>query len=485
MCKETLSKEEVLKYFEAISNIPRKSGNEKQISDYFVNIAKNKGLKVFQDDYYNVIIKIPATKGLEDAPTVILQGHLDMVCEKNKGVEHDFNKDPLKLKVEGDMLYATDTTLGADDGIALVYALALMDKGNVSHPNIEILLTTEEETSMNGINVVDEKLLDGKILINIDSEEEGKLLVSSAGGIDIDIIIPIKWEELNENMNAYKVNIKGLNGGHSGMAIDKGRANSNKLMGRMLRYLENKGISYHLHNACGGSKVNAIPREAEVIILSNEKEEVIKNDLKEIETVFKKEFKVADKNIHVDVAKLDEKIRKVFSKETLNKLIQAIMLIPNGIETMSMDIEGLVESSNNIGIIRSDNENIYIESEIRSAVGSLKWNLVEKIKVLCELLNCNVETKLEYLEWTYDPNSRIRELCKDVYKENFGEYPEIIACHAGIECSILINKIPSLDAISIGPNTYEVHNPDEHVSISSVIRTWDYLRNILKEMKRY
>lgn len=223
---ESLSKNPVLNYFKEISNIPRGSGNEKEISDYFVSFAKKRNLEVIQDKTLNVIIKKPATLGFEDAPTVILQGHVDMVCEKNKGIEHDFEKDPLKLRIIDDMIYATDTTLGADNGIALAYALALMDSKDIPHPNLEILLTTEEESTMNGAASLDGSLFGGKILINLDSEEEGKLLVSSAGGIDIEQVLPIEWKEIYGEYTCLNIHIKGLKGGHSGMAIDKGRGNS-------------------------------------------------------------------------------------------------------------------------------------------------------------------------------------------------------------------------------------------------------------------
>lgn len=482
---ESLSENTVLNYFKEISSIPRGSGNEKGISDYFVKFAKKRNLEVVQDETLNVIIKKTATLGFEDAPTVILQGHVDMVCEKNKGIEHNFEKDPLKLRIIDDMIYATDTTLGADNGIALAYALALMDSKDIPHPNLEILLTTEEESTMNGAISVDGSLFEGKILINLDSEEEGKLLVSSAGGIDIEQVLPIDWKEISGRYTCLNIHIKGLKGGHSGMAIDKGRGNSNKIMGRLLEGLKNK-FNYFIAEINGGSKVNAIPRESEVKVLINSN---LENDfIAEINTwekVFKSEFRTADSNLYIYIEKIDDFSNKVFSKKTMDKLIDTILLIPNGVNTMSMDIEGLVESSNNLGLVYNDNKNVLFQSEIRSSVKSLKSNILIQAKTVAKLLNCEFNTYIEYPEWVYNPNSRIRELCIKTYKEKYGKEPEIIACHAGIESSVLIDKIPGLDAISIGPNMYEVHNPSEHVSISSTLRTWEFLLEILKNIKEY
>ncbi|BDR79228.1 aminoacyl-histidine dipeptidase [Clostridium tetani] len=482
---ESLSKNPVLNYFKEISNIPRGSGNEKEISDYFVAFAKKRDLEVIQDETLNVIIKKPATLGFEDVPTVILQGHVDMVCEKNKGIEHDFEKDPLKLRIIDDMIYATDTTLGADNGIALAYALALMDSKNIPHPNLEILLTTEEESTMNGAASLDGSLFEGKILINLDSEEEGKLLVSSAGGIDVEQVLPIKWKEIYEEYTCLNIHIKGLKGGHSGMAIDKGRGNSNKIMGRLLAGLNNK-FSYFVTEINGGSKVNAIPRESEVkLLISPDMENDFIVEINTWEKVFKSEFRIADPDLRIYVEKVKDFSNKGFSKETTDKLIDTLILIPNGVNTMSMDIEGLVESSNNLGLVYNDDKNIFFQSEIRSAVKSLRSSILNQMKTIAKLLDCEFNTYIEYPEWVYNPDSRIRELCIKTYKERYGKEPEIIACHAGIESSILIDKILGLDAISIGPDMYEVHNPSEHVSISSTLRTWDFLLEILANIKNY
>lgn len=479
---DDLDKNLVLKYFKEISSIPRGSGNEKALSNYLVNFAKERGFQIFQDKALNVIIKKPATKGYENAPTVILQGHIDMVCEKNKGIEHDFEKDPLKLRVVNDMIYATDTTLGADNGVAVAYALALMDSNDISHPSLEILLTTEEETTMFGIESVEGNLFQGKILINLDSEEEGKLLVSSAGGIDTEQILPINWDRVEKGLEAYTISIKGLKGGHSGLAIDKGRGNANKLMGRLLKELMDE-FKYFIGDINGGAKVNAIPREAEAtVVIKPDMIEIFRKKIDEWNNIFKMELRVSDGDVYINFDKNKNNVDKVFSKETMEKAIQSLILIPNGVQTMSMDIPGLVESSTNLGIVHTKGDEISFQSEIRSALKTLKFNVLNQSQIIANLTGSKFLTHLDYAEWPYDPNSKIRSLCMDIYKEKHGSEPEIIAAHCGIECSFLIEKIPGLDAISIGPNTYDVHTPNEHVSISSILRTWDYLLEILKKL---
>lgn len=473
----------VFYYFEEISQIPRGSGNEKGISDYLVSFAEGKKLKVIQDDALNVIIKKPATKGYENAPGVIIQGHMDMVCEKNKNTKHDFEKDPLNLRVIDDMLYATDTTLGADNGIAIAYGLALLASDNIPHPALEVLITVEEETGLNGAAAIDEKNIDGKYLINIDSEEEGKLLVSCSGGARTTQSLPIVWENAKEGLISYGISISGLKGGHSGMEIHKGRGNSNKLMGRILNDL-NSHFEYDIKEINGGSKMNAIPREADaIILLSTNDVTKLENKINEYNKTFKNEFRASDPEVNVSIEKIDYHYVEVFSKETKDKSIASLVLIPNGVQTMSMEIPGLVESSTNLGVVTTTNSEISFESAARSSVRSLKASIISVGKKIAEVTGSNFEVSSDYPEWEYNPVSELRKIFEKVYEENYGAKPEIIAIHAGVECGLFSEKIPGLDMISFGPNTYDVHTPDEHVSISSVQRTWDYLLAVLKEIK--
>lgn len=478
-----LIKHPVFYFFNEISAIPRESGNEKKISDYLVSFAKERSLEVIQDEALNVIIKKPAAKGYEHAPAIILQGHMDMVCELNKGTVHDFEKDPLQLRIVEDMLYANGTTLGADNGIAVAYALALLDAHDIAHPSLEVVITTEEETTMGGAIAVSPAHFEGKIFINLDTEEDGKLLVSSAGGVKSVLRIPVDWESSSDNSETYSLSIGGLRGGHSGMEIDKERGNANKLLGRVLYDLQHE-LPYSLSSISGGLKSNAIPRESEAI-LSVEPSKVgkLENKIREWNEIVKNELQAADPSVYVKINKFSSD-EKCFTKETTERIVQAIMLTPNGVQSMSMNIEGLVESSTNLGVITTTESEIVFQNEIRSSVKSLKEKIVSQVHILAQVVGGRVETKGNYPEWAYNADSKIRELCKKVYKEKYGEEAEIIAIHAGIECGIFLEKISGLDAISLGPDMYDVHTPDEHLSIPSTIKTWEYLLAVLKEANK-
>lgn len=472
----------VFKFFEELTEIPRCSGNEKQVSDYLVNFAKERNLEVIQDKALNVIIKKPATPGYEKAPTVILQGHMDMVCEKNKGIMHDFEKDPIKLRIIDDMIYATDTTLGADNAIAIAYALALLDSNDISHPSLEALITTSEETNMGGAMALDGNNLKGRLLINIDSEEEGKLLVSSAGGTKAKIVLPITWEAAKNGLEACRISIGGLNGGHSGMEINKGRGNASKIIGRFLNDIKNE-VSLYINEINGGAKSNAITREVDVVALvSHDDMNKLQSKSIEWEAIFKNELRATDPDIFIKIENEAVKIEKVFSQETINKLIACLVLVPNGIQSMSMEIEGLVESSTNLGVVQTAGDNIYFINEIRSSVRTLKKNISNTVQLLAETLGAEFRIESDYPAWEYNPNSAMRELFKRVYKDMYNQEAEIIAIHAGLECGVLIDKLPGLDAISLGPNIFDVHSPKEHFSISSAKKVWEYLLGTLKQM---
>ncbi|SHE66331.1 aminoacyl-histidine dipeptidase [Clostridium fallax] len=480
-----LEPKNVFKYFEEISKIPRESGNEKGISDYLVNFAKSRGLEVIQDDMLNVIIKKPGTKGYEASPTVIIQGHMDMVCEKNSDVIHDFKKDPLKLRVEEDYIYASGTTLGGDDGIAIAYGLALLDSKNINHPPIEFVATADEEMDMRGIVALDAKNLTGQILLNLDSEEEGKLLVSSAGGVRVKISLKIKWEKSDDKSIPIKISISGLKGGHSGMEIHKQRANSDKLLGRILNDLLSN-IDYKIVKINGGDRDNAIPREGEVILSIDKNDfQLCKNIIDKWKKTFYNEFKEIDSNIDINLNKERFKIEKVFSKDTTKKAIQALLLIPSGVNTMSSDIEGLVESSTNLGMVKTTDSEVEYISAIRSSIDSLKEDIACRLKVISQLINADYSESSEYPGWQYDKDSKLRVLCEKIYEDITGEKPEILALHAGLECGFFKEKFKDryIDIISFGPDIYDVHTPDEHISISSVKNQWEYLIKILENIK--
>lgn len=473
----------VFHYFEEISKIPHGSGNEKAISDYLVDFAKQHGLEVIQDPAMNIIIKKGPSLGYENAPTVIIQGHMDMVCEKNKDTVHDFEKDPLQLRVIEDMLYATNTTLGADNGIAIAYALAILAANDIPHPPLEVLVTVEEETGMGGAMTIDPSHLKGSILINIDSEEEGHLLVSCAGGVRTKHILSIAWEDVKAGTDTYGIRIRGLKGGHSGMEIDKGRGNANKLMGRILNDFSTV-CQFQMIDINGGSKMNAIPRECDALLsVSQEDEQALKTKIEEWNQLLKNELRVSDPDVVVKLDRVDDEIKKVFSKDTTHKVIASLVLIPNGVQTMSMDIQGLVESSTNLGVVTTDQDMVRFESAIRSSVRSLKYKILNEAKMVAKILDCELKADSDYPEWSYNPDSKIRPLFQKVYEEKYGEEAKIIAIHAGVECGLFKEKMEHLDMISFGPNMYDVHTPNEHLSISSTERTWDYLLSVLKEIK--
>lgn len=472
----------VFDFFEKISDIPRGSGNEKAISDYLLKFGKELGLETIQDEALNIIIKKPASKGYENAPTVIIQGHMDMVCEKNNGTDHDFEKDPLKLRVVDDYIYATDTTLGADNGIAVAYGMALLADNNIPHPALEILITTDEETGMSGAMAICKDNLDGKLLINLDNEEEGELLVSCAGGVRTNSSVKIEWQD-KTNKNDLAINISGLKGGHSGMDIIKERGNSNKILGRILKALSEE-VEFNIVKINGGSKNNAIPREAEVIIsvdASNvNKVTSIVNDLT---AVFSNELKSQDPELKISVNKSTVNETKEFNKATTEKVINLLYLYPNGVNTRSTEIDGLVESSTNLGVLSTGEDYVEFDSAVRSSVPSLKKEIELRIKTITEILGAEFSSKSDYPGWEYDPNSKMREICQKVYKDMSGKEAKIVAIHAGVECGLFNEKLGNLDMISFGPNLYDVHTPQEHMSITSVKNTWNYLLKVLAEIK--
>ena len=474
---QNLEPKAVFQYFEEISNIPRGSGNEKGISDYLLNFGKELGLESIQDEALNVIIKKPGTPGYENAPTVIIQGHMDMVCEKNNGVEHDFEKDPLKLRIVDDYIYATDTTLGADNGIAVAYAMAILASNDIPHPPIEVLLTTDEETGMSGAMAIKKENLQGKILINLDNEEEGYLLVSCAGGVRSTATLKVDEQEIGSK-KLIKINISGLKGGHSGMDIIKERGNSNKILGRVLKGLLRE-VKFNLVSLNGGSKNNAIPREAEAIIAVNPNDEntaieVINN----WNNIIENELRAQDPGLKIEASITDIKTCKEFTDESTKKVVDLLYIYPNGINTKSTEIEGLVESSTNLGVLTTKDGVVEFDSAIRSSIPSLKEEIVLRSKTIVELLGGKFETTSDYPGWEYDPNSKVRDICQKVHKDMYGKEAKIVAIHAGVECGLFNEKLGNLDMISFGPNLYDVHTPDEHMSISSVKNCYEYLLGI-------
>ena len=470
---------EVFKWFYEISQVPRGSGNERAISDFLVKFAKDRNLEVHQDKAMNVIIKKPGTAGYEKAPTVIIQGHMDMVCEKEASSNHDFLKDPIKFVVKGEMLYAEKTTLGGDDGIAVAYALTVLDSKDIPHPPLEVLITTEEETGMGGAMALTDEHLQGTRLLNIDSEEEGVFLVSCAGGANIHVFFDIKKEAAKGKF--LKITVGGLLGGHSGIEINKQRANSIKLLGRIL-YNIKQNEKINIVEISGGSKHNAIAKDAYAVIAAENTEAVLKI-VEKMTADFKNEYRAVDKLLTVTANETQNSSGQMFTKELTLNLIDFMASIPNGVQYMSMEIHGLVQTSLNNGVLEEIDGKIKFTTSVRSSVKSALDEIVDILRIQAERCGAEFKKASEYPAWEYSPDSPVRDAAVNVYKKLNNKESLITAIHAGLECGLLKKTLPKVDAISFGPNLYDVHTPNEHMEIASVERVWKFLLAYLAELK--
>lgn len=477
-----LKPERVFYFFEEISKIPRGSGNEDQISKYCYNFGKEKGLECYLDKYYNVLIKKPGSAGKESDSPLILQGHTDMVCEKNSDSNHDFLKDPIKIVIDGDNIKADGTTLGADNGIAVAAMLAILDDSSLIHPPIECVFTAEEEQGLKGATNFDYGKLNGKRMINLDSEEYGYAYVSCAGGMRSDIELNINWiDTAFKNPETYSIKLRGLKGGHSGMDINLGRGNANKLIGRLLDYLFGK-IDFEICNISGGLQDNAIPRESQTFInIKGGEDSKLSKLVSDFEKIIISEYRIPESGISLEISK-ENNINKVFCKETRMKVIAIIMSIPNGILNMSFDISGLVETSNNLGIIATTENSIIFSSAGRSCVETRKDYLENAIRNIAILADAKFVVRNKYPGWEYNPNSKLRDIAKDAFKDLTDADLRIEAIHAGLECGIFKSNLPDLDIISIGPDMWNVHTPDERLSISSVEKFYEFVLKLLEKL---
>lgn len=469
----------VFTHFEELTKIPRGSGNEKKVSDYLKKFAEDHGLDVVQDEFLNIVIRKKGTAGYENSQPVILQGHMDMVNEKNNETVHDFAKDPLKLVIKDDFIYADGTTLGADNGVAVAYGLAILESTDIPHPPLEVLFTVEEETGLVGASNIDGSLFKGKVLINIDNEEEGVFLVSCAGGARQVVRMHLNKEKVEGS--AYRIMVKGLRGGHSGMDVSKERGNSNKILGRVLYHLDKK-YDFALAQLKGGAKSNAIPREAEAVVVFRGSPEGLQAELELLNRVILNEIRTQDPGLSIQGVET-ELPGKTYDLETTKKAIRLLMLLPNGIMSYSQDIKDLVETSLNLGVVSEDGETLNFEFAVRSSVDTRKKYLMETVRFLAESLGAESEISSAYPAWQYNKVSRIRDRFIDVYKGRYEKDPEVKAIHAGVECGLLLEKIEGLDMISFGPDMYDVHTPEEHVSISSMKRTYEFLIDVLASLK--
>ena len=457
----------VFHYFEEICAIPHGSGDTARISDYCVAFAKAHDLWYRQDKVGNVIIKKSATCGYEDHPTVILQGHLDMVCEKAPDCTIDFATDGLDVDTDGEWVFAHGTTLGGDDGIAVAMALAVLESEDLPHPPLEVLFTIDEETGMDGAVALDASDLEGRILINVDSEDEGVLTVSCAGGARAEIDLPLTYTRANAA--AYYVVVEGLQGGHSGVEIDKGRLNANVVMGQFLRTLDCR-----ISSIDGGLKDNAIPVRCEAIITTDD-------DVVAAAAAFAAAHRVAgdpDLTISVEMAIADE----TMDADSTARVIEFLTTVPNGIQSMSTDIEGLVQTSLNLGILTTEEGALHASFAVRSSKNEEKTALLSDLEAVARRLGGTYDSHGHYPAWEYRKESRLRDVMCRVWQQQTGVAPTVVAIHAGLECGLFCEKMEGLDVVSIGPDMQDIHTCRERLSVSSSARVYEYLCAVLREL---
>lgn len=476
-----LKPERVFHYFEEITKIPRCSYEERKISDYLKETGEKLGFETIQDENLNIIIRKPASKGYEDSPGVIIQGHMDMVCEKEEESNHNFQKDPIDLIVEGDFIKADKTTLGADNGIAVAMGLAILEDETLEHPSIELLVTIAEEIGMDGAIGLADDVLKGKRLLNVDSEEEGILTTGSAGGELVDVRLPVKYEDV-EGLIEFTVELIGLFGGHSGMEIDKGRLNAHKLLVEVLTELK-ETIDYNLISFKGGSKDNAIPRMSTAYIAVKEENiEEFKEKLDKIKTNIVSNNKEKEPDIDL-VVEEKGKVSEVLSKESQKNILELLQDIPTGIYTKLKEDESIVESSSNLAIVNLDKERFVIQTSTRSSSPDILLKLRREITDTADKHNAEYEISNEYPEWEFREVSELRDTAVKVYEEITGKKMETTVIHAGLETGVFAKKYPELDIISFGPNMQDVHTPEEKLSIESTGRIYEYLVHLLKALK--
>ena len=457
----------VFHYFEEICGIPHGSGDTARISDYCVAFAKAHNLTYHQDAFGNVIIKKPATIGYEDHPAVILQGHIDMVCEKASDSTIDFTTDGLLVDTDGELVFAHGTTLGGDNGIAVAMAFAILESTDLAHPPLEVLLTVDEETGMYGAEGFDPSCLEGKLLINIDSEEEGVLTVSCAGGARAELTLPLTYAP--NAAPCWRVEVSGLQGGHSGIEIDKGRINANVVMAQFLNTLDCRLVTI-----AGGQKDNAIPVQCQAIITCN-------TDPTEAAAAFAAAYRVAgDPNLTISVTSATADT--AMTADATAAVLNLLTTVPNGIQAMSADIDGLVQTSLNLGILTTDEDALRASFAVRSSVGAEKTALLAQLESQITAMGGSFTSYGHYPAWEYRKDSRLRDVMCAVWERTTGEKPTVAAIHAGLECGLFCEKIHGLDAVSIGPDMWDVHTCRERLSVASTARVYAYLCDVLKEL---
>ncbi|MFO7646117.1 MAG: aminoacyl-histidine dipeptidase [Desulfosarcina sp.] len=476
-----LEPKEVWKHFYSLTRVPRPSKHEEAIQKFIMDFGEEVGLETVRDKVGNIIIRKPATPGMENRKGIILQAHLDMVPQKNTSMQHDFTKDPIIPFIDGEWVKAKGTTLGSDNGIGVAAIMAVLESKEIPHGPIEALLTCDEETGMTGANGLQPGLLKGEILINLDSEDEGELYIGCAGGVDVSAEFPVREVEVPEFYIPYRISLTGLKGGHSGLDINYGRGNANRIMNELLMLAADK-TDARLAHIEGGNLRNAIPREAfaTVVIPENKKEE-FKMVVAEFEENAKLMFKEADPGLMITAAST-KMPQHVIDTDSQTRIYQAIEVLPNGMISMLKDMPTVVETSTNLAIVRLKDGKIFTASLLRSSVDEKKMELAGKMKTILEEAGAAVTISGEYPGWKPNVDSPILDVMKTVYQQRFGKVPEVKVIHAGLECGILGSKYPHWDMISFGPTIRGPHSPDEKVHIGTVDLFWKFLLETLRSV---
>ena len=468
----------VFAYFEKLCSIPHGSGNTKAISDYLVSFAIEHGIRYVQDDLNNVVLFQEGTCGMEDHDPVILQGHMDMVCEKDESCPINMDTEGLDVTHDGQWVFANGTTLGGDDGIAVAFALALLEDRTIAHPPLEVVITVDEETGMEGATGIDLSMLKGRTLINIDSEEEGIFTVSCAGGARGTITLPVSRRAVYGP--CVKLTVEGLQGGHSGVEIHKNRANASKVMGEFLSRIQSM-MPLCLTKLSGGSKDNAIPRSCTVTLVAMGSHiERINEVAEKLQQEIREQYDEPEARIYGD--DVDAFGGNALSTQDTAKVIALLCAAPNGVQAWSKDIEGLVQTSLNLGIAKLEKNELKLTFAVRSSVNQEKRELLAQLEQLARYNDGEYSEMGDYPAWEYRKDSRLRDTMVRVYGQMFAREPEVVAIHAGLECGILSDKLPGLDCVSIGPNMQDIHTSRERLEIASTQRTWDFLLEILKNL---
>lgn len=467
--------------FADLNAVPRPSKKEEKVIAFMKDFGAQLHLETIEDEVGNVIIKKPATPGMENRKTIVMQSHLDMVHQKNAGTDFDFDTQGIEMYVDGDWVRAKGTTLGADNGLGVATIMAILESTDIPHPAIEALFTIDEETGMTGAMGLKGGLLNGEILLNLDTEEDDEIDIGCAGGVDVTAVRGYNEEEVPENSVGYSITVSGLNGGHSGMDINKGLGNANKIMNRLLfDSFENFGLQIAEIN--GGSLRNAIPRESTAkVIISEIFDEAFVFDMQEVIADIKSELKTTEPNLNIIIEK-SELPSKVMDLGVQEGLIRAIYAAHNGVYRMSADMADLVETSNNIARVIVKDGELHIGCLTRSSVESAKFDLANALRSTFELIGCEVTLSGSYPGWTPNVNSPILEVLKDIYEKQNGTQPHVVACHAGLECGILGTNYPEMDMISFGPTIKGAHSPDERASISSAQKYWKFVLEVLQNI---